>query len=261
MRLAGLLALFLPFLIHEAAALRPALLTRRPHAPATPVRCLAGKETAGQGFGQKKASQRREASAPPAAATPPPPLAAPPEKDGLAGAEARGRLALEKLRAQSGQPAPSAARPRLSAEELTPLNPSDGVMPQVVSDRMLRRVVPFAGLPIAGAALIFGGFFYANTQLGLDLPPQLVAYATQLCVLLSFAGITWGVMSTSWDEEVEGSLLGIEQVGKNFNLMRGVDEQRREEARVEYAESDAADDGVIMNRAQLAKQEKHKKPK
>ncbi|KAL3903160.1 MAG: hypothetical protein SGPRY_011790, partial [Prymnesium sp.] len=158
--------------------------------------------------------------------------------DGLAEAEARGRLALEQLRKESGQ-APLRPKRRsapLTPEEMEPIDPSAGVMPQVVSDRMLRRVVPFAGLPIVGAFAIFCGFYYANTQLDLDLPPQLVAYATQLCVLLSFAGITWGVMSTSWDEEVEGSLLGAEQVGRNFDLMRGVEGQKREEARNEFAE-------------------------
>ena len=124
----------------------------------------------------------------------------------------------------------------LTPEELEPMDPSAGVMPQVVSDRMLARVVPFAGLPIFFAVVIFAGFFYANTQLELDLPPQIVAYTTQACVLLSFAGITWGVMSTSWDEEVEGSVLGFEQVGRNVNLMRGGEEQRREEAKLEFAE-------------------------
>jgi len=134
-------------------------------------------------------------------------------------------------------------------------------MPQVVSDRMLRRVVPFAGLPIFGAVVVFAGFYYANTQLELDLPPHSVAYITQALVLLSFAGITWGVMSTSWDEEVEGSWLGAEQVGRNFDLMRGGEAARREEARVEFAEDDAAKDGVVMNRAQLAKQQERQKRK
>ena len=63
-----------------------------------------------------------------------------------------------------------------------------------------------------------------------------MAYATQLCVLLSFAGITWGVMSTSWDEEIEGSFLGAEPFGRNLNLMRGGEDQRREEAKLEFAE-------------------------
>jgi len=136
--------------------------------------------------------------------------------------------------------------------------PSAGVMPQVVSDRMLSRVVPFAGLPIFLAFVIFAGFYYANTQLELDLPPQIVAYATQACVLLSFAGITWGVMSTSWDEEIEGSFLGFEQVGRNVALMRGDENARREQAKMDFAEADAAKDGVIMSRQQLDKQKRRK---
>ena len=45
----------------------------------------------------------------------------------------------------------------------------------------------------------------------------------QAMLILSFAGITWGVLSTSWDEEVEGSLLGVELV----SLIRPVKKKRR----------------------------------
>mmetsp|Transcript_68262 Transcript_68262/g.181690 ORF Transcript_68262/g.181690 Transcript_68262/m.181690 type:complete len:260 (+) Transcript_68262:18-797(+) len=241
-----------------ATALRPSLRVPIPHLRAGAIQCA--EPTAGKGFGapQKPApsAPARKAGAP-AAAPVPVVQQSVAEEEGLAGAEQRGRLALEKLRAESGQKPIALKRskrgPALTPEELEPMDPSAGVMPQVVSDRMLNRVVPFAGLPILLGACIFAGFFYANTQLELDLPPSIVAYTTQLCVLLSFAGITWGVMSTSWDEEIEGSFLGAEQVGRNFDLMRGGEDQRREQAKLEFAEADAAKDGVIMNRQQLAK--------
>ena len=65
-------------------------------------------------------------------------------------------------------------------------------MPQAVSDRMLARVVPFATLPVGGAFLAFVGFWFANTQLDLDITPQIVAYTTQALFLLGFGGITYG---------------------------------------------------------------------
>ena len=48
---------------------------------------------------------------------------------------------------------------------------------------------------------------FATTQLELDVPPTIVAYATQAMLLLSFGGITYGVMSTQLDEEAEQALL------------------------------------------------------
>ena len=107
------------------------------------------------------------------------------------------------------------------------MDPEAGVMPAVVSDRMLKRIIPFAGLPVAGSFVLFGGFWFANTQLGYDLPPSVVAYSTQALLLLSFAGITYGVMSTSWDEEEEGSALGFTEFVRNVKMARGDSEQRR----------------------------------
>jgi len=141
-----------------------------------------------------------------------------------------------------------AQRQLLTEEELAPIDPSAGVMPEVVSQRMLRRVIPFAGLPVFGSFALFGAFYYANTQLDLDLPPSIVAYSTQALLFLAFGGITWGVMSTSWEESEEGSFLGIEQVQKNVGMMRDGLRRGQQAAIDEYAEKDAADDGVLMSR-------------
>lgn len=205
---------------------RPALLATSPY-------CVEGGTTAGKGFGAKKRGsepQQPNIEMDLVSST------SAPQVDGRAAAEERGRAALEKLRKNSGTAKPKRVNPYLTPEELEPIDPSAGVMPQVVADRMMRRVAPFAGLPILFAMCSFAAFYYANTQLDMKLPPQVVAYTTQFCVLLSFAGITWGVMSTSWDEETEGSVLGAEQFSKNLNIMRGGEEQRREAAKTEYAE-------------------------
>ena len=142
-------------------------------------------------------------------------------------AEARGRRALEEMRRSAGSPAPTprdAFQSSLTEAELTPEDPTAGVMPQAVSDRMLARVVPFAALPVGGAFLAFVGFWFANTQLDLDITPQIVAYTTQALFLLGFGGITYGVMSTSWDEADEGSGLGLDEAKSNWVKMWGSDD-------------------------------------
>jgi len=126
------------------------------------------------------------------------------------------------------------------------VDPSEGVMPQEVADRMLGRIVPFASIPILLAVLVFAGFWYANTQLQMDLPPTIVAYATQALLLLSFAGITYGVMSTDLEEGADQTLLGTDNVKRNLDVMRGVEESRIAETKrdVEIEEAEAA--GIQM---------------
>ena len=184
--------------------------------PAPRVVCLAAKNP-GKGFGR--------AAVTPATATP--------TSGGVdaaaeaVAAEARGRRALEAMRKSAGSPAPTprdAFQSSLTEAELTPEDPTAGVMPQAVSDRMLARVVPFAALPVGGAFLAFVGFWFANTQLDLDITPQIVAYTTQALFLLGFGGITYGVMSTSWDENEEGSALGAEEAKSNWVKMWGSDD-------------------------------------
>jgi hypothetical protein len=187
-----------PTLASGLPAGRLAAVSRR-----SAVRCAAdGDSTAGRGFGaaSKKKGRAPKAGKPAKRSTPIAPVTA---GGDMQEAEERGRRALEAMRLESGsQPANPFKRsgPALTEEEASPIDPSAGVMPEAVSQRILNRVVQFAALPVVGGGLVFVGFFYANTALDLDLPPQIVAYATQACLLLSFAGITYGVMSTSWDE-------------------------------------------------------------
>ena len=250
----------------------PRELSLRPHTRAAlAVVCKAGG-SAGRGFGKTEEPRRPQGAnkgARDVRVGPGAPVAAKPTlSESLGGgvplgaSAARGKAALERLRAdaQAGASTPPRRKMELTPEELEPLSPEAGVMPEVVSERMLRRVVPFAGLPVFGSLLLFVGFYVANTQLDLDLPPQvrvrvrvrvrrtlspnpnptpnpspspspnpnqIVATATQALLLLSFAGITYGVMSTSWDEEEEGSALGFTEFVRNVKMARGDSEQRR----------------------------------
>lgn len=166
-------------------------------------------------------------------------------------------MMLEKMRAEDAAQAGRNYRPPRPANEptLDSYDPTDGVMPEVVSERIARRVVAFAGLPIMLGAATFVGFYYATTQLDVSILPQVVAYTTQALLFLSFAGITYGVMSASWDEEVEGSLLGWENVGANVAAMRGSEDVRVSKARRDAEEAEAAEAGIAMGRKGRARAE------
>jgi len=170
--------------------------------------------------------------------------------DTMVAAEERGKRMLEEMRKTSGSGAPPLQslkrEPALTPEELAPVDPTEGVMPQEVADRMLGRIVPFASVPILLAVLVFAGFWYANTQLQMDLPPMIVAYATQALLLLSFAGITYGVMSTDLEEGADQTLLGRDNVQRNLDVMRGVEESRIAQTKMEVEIEEAEKAGIQM---------------
>jgi len=242
-------------LINQAAGLQLATASARTQSRcASPI--LKGKASA-KGFGAAPPAKAKKATS----ATRRQPQTIP-EADDRVAAESRGRDMLAAMRKEAGENPnpvrPPALRNQLTPEELAPVDAADGVMPEVVSNRMLKRVIPFAGLPVIGAFLLFFGFWYANTQMGMDLPPSAVAYSTQALFFLSFAGISWGVMSTSWDEESEGSLLGADEVRKNTAAMRAGLDRSRGEAAAMYDEMDAADAGIIMSEKALQRVEKRR---
>ena len=139
------------------------------------------------------------------------------------------------------------------------MDPAAGVMPEAVSNRMLSRVVPFAGVGVIGAMLVFAAFYFLRTQLDLDVPPMVVAYASGAMLLLSFAGITYGVMSTSLDEEADQSLLGTENLQRNLNIMRGVEAERIAQTKEDVELEQAERDGILMSPAAAARREQQQK--
>ena len=212
--------------------------SRRPRAARRLGRCFARvsplhvvcADTSGQGFGAPKPppppKKKKADRAIPTAATntnsvvSTPEWSAGGEGEQLYNAEARGRQLLEEMRQSSGETPTILKKPgmQLTEEEQRPIDPTEGVMPEEVADRMLKRIIPFAAGPVVLGVFVLIGFWFANTQMQMDLPPSIVAYATQACLLLSFAGITYGVMSTDLEEGADQSLLGAENFQKNLTI-------------------------------------------
>ena len=98
-------------------------------------------------------------------------------------------------------------------------DPSVGAVPQVVADRMITRIATFFGIPVFGGLSLFVIFFIVRQQLDIVVPPTIVAYATQLPFVLGLIGITYGILSSSWEEE-DGSALGFEEAKTNLGRIR-----------------------------------------
>ncbi|URD78964.1 hypothetical protein MUK42_02703 [Musa troglodytarum] len=92
----------------------------------------------------------------------------------------------------------------------------DDEIPQVVFDRMMRRILFSVGAPMAsGIGVLYLESFLKQSQLW-----EVPRWLPLLTILLSFGtsalGIAYGTLSTSWDPNKEGSLLGWEQAQRNW---------------------------------------------
>ena len=88
-------------------------------------------------------------------------------------------------------------------------------IPEAVSQRMLRRIAFFSGMPIAlGLGVFFSSYYLMSRQI-VALPHVAVLLVTMGCFGLSVLGVTYGVLSASWDDE-PGSLVGLGEFKLNF---------------------------------------------
>jgi hypothetical protein len=90
-------------------------------------------------------------------------------------------------------------------------------IPDAVSKRMVRRMAAFCGVPTALGISSFFASYLAVTQ-GVELPTSAVLLVSLGLFGLGVAGLTYGVLSSSWEDE-PGSLLGFSEFRTNFGRM------------------------------------------
>ncbi|XP_078434316.1 transmembrane protein, putative (DUF3464) [Wolffia australiana] len=92
----------------------------------------------------------------------------------------------------------------------------DDEIPQVVFDRMVKRIIVAVGLPMGSGV----GLLYVMNSLkdsGVwDVPVWVPFASTLLSFGTSALGIAYGTLSTSWEPEREGSLLGWDEAARNW---------------------------------------------
>jgi Photosynthesis affected mutant 68 len=92
-------------------------------------------------------------------------------------------------------------------------------IPKVVSQRMIRRVVGFCGVPtVLGIATLVASYLLA-IYAQIKLPPITVLLVNMGLFGLGVIGITYGVLSASWDEERVGGLVGLSEFNTNWGRM------------------------------------------
>ena len=124
----------------------------------------------------------------------------------------------EKANKVNSEAKATAKKPKPAANKNT-----DAGIPEVVSRRMIRRMAVFAGIPTAlGMSSFVIAYFLLSRQI-VEFPNVVVLLVSLGFFGLGTVGLSYGVLSASWQEESEGSLLGISEFSVNFRrLMQGL---------------------------------------
>ena len=84
---------------------------------------------------------------------------------------------------------------------------------------MARRVAVFTGLPSLAGMGVFVLSYVLVTRGIADIPPGVTLTGSGALFLLGLAGLSFGVLTTSWEPQ-PGSLLGLENLRPNLQRMR-----------------------------------------
>jgi hypothetical protein len=93
--------------------------------------------------------------------------------------------------------------------------PSTSAIPKYVADRMARRIFFTAGIPTIMGMSVFVVSYIIVTKNIAEIPPSSTIAISALFFLLGLAGLSFGILSASWDKE-PGSFFGIENITMNI---------------------------------------------
>ena len=96
----------------------------------------------------------------------------------------------------------------------TPKRSSTGI-PKYVADRMARRIFFTTGIPTILGMSVFVVSYIIVTRNIAEIPPSSTIAISALFFLLGLAGLSFGILSASWDKE-PGSFFGIENIPMNI---------------------------------------------
>jgi drug/metabolite transporter (DMT)-like permease len=112
----------------------------------------------------------------------------------------------------------SAAATPARGQRPKPVQRQQGI-PEHVANRMARRCAIASGTPTLLGMGVFVGSYWLVSRRIFDIPPGMTLAASGACFLLGLLGLSYGVLSSSW-EDSPGSLLGGEQIALNISRLR-----------------------------------------
>lgn len=105
------------------------------------------------------------------------------------------------------------------SEKITPSTTAEMAVPKVVSDRMARRMTVFCGVPTALGMVTFLVSYFVVSHGWFKLPNVAVVLTSMGFFGLGVLGLSYGLLSASWDEEMIGSKLGWQEFTTNWGRM------------------------------------------
>jgi len=92
-----------------------------------------------------------------------------------------------------------------------------GTIPEVVSQRMVKRMALFSGVPTGLGMFSFLAFYWIVSHDWLEISTYVVLAVSLLLFGLGVLGLSYGVLSTSWEENQQGSWWGWQEFRLNFS--------------------------------------------
>ncbi|MDX2098725.1 MAG: PAM68 family protein [Leptolyngbyaceae cyanobacterium bins.59] len=106
-----------------------------------------------------------------------------------------------------------------SKAEKSQKNREDTSIPQAVSKRMARRMALFSGIPSTLGVSVFFISYWVVSHGWYKLPTGAVLLLSMGFFGLGVLGLSYGVLSASWDEDVVGDWLGWSEFKTNLGRM------------------------------------------
>lgn len=91
-----------------------------------------------------------------------------------------------------------------------------GIIPEIVTNRMMNRMAFTVGTPLFIGLLFFPFFYYLKVGLKIDVPTWVPFIVSFIFFGSALLGVSYGIVSSSWDPLREGSLLGWNEAKKNW---------------------------------------------
>lgn len=125
------------------------------------------------------------------------------------------RLPFEPGQVKKKKPLAAVTQPPQAAT--TARSPRQGNVPAAVSRRMATRMMAFCGIPTFLGMLTFVVSYFIVKNHIFNLPNSAVLLVSLGFFGLGVLGLTYGVLSASWDEHRPGTWLGWEDFKVNFS--------------------------------------------
>ena len=93
------------------------------------------------------------------------------------------------------------ANPQKTSNSLITSKQSTSGIPKYVADRMARRIFFTAGIPTILGMSVFVVSYIIVTRNIAEIPPSSTIAISALFFLLGLAGLSFGILSASWDKE------------------------------------------------------------